>query len=117
MNDDVHNLLHALVASGQEIGLQVAAYIDGQLVVDTWAGLADPATGRPVDGETLFTSWSTTKGFAATCVHILAERGLIDYDAPIAHYWPAFSAHGKGAATVRHALTHAAGVPQLPPQT
>src|SRR5450755_4361758 len=110
MNELIHALLEELVASGQEIGLQVAAYVDGDLVVDTWAGLADPDTGRRVDGETLFTSWSTTKGFVATCVHILAERGVIDYDAPIAHYWPAFAAHGKGRATVRHALIHAAGV-------
>jgi len=72
INDDVHHLLQDLIASGQEIGLQVAAYVDGQLVVDTWAGLADPDTGRMVDGETLFTSWSTTKGFAATCLHLLA---------------------------------------------
>jgi len=106
-----------LVDSGQEIGLQVAAYVDGALVVDSWAGVADSETGRAVDGDTLFTCWSTTKGFVATCVHILAERGVIDYDAPIAHYWPAFAAHGKERATVRHALIHAAGVPQLPPQT
>ena len=117
LNDEIHQLLQSLVDTGQEIGLQAAAYVDGHLVVDTWAGLADPATGRLVDGDTLFSSWSTTKGFAATCVHILAERGLIEYDAPIARYWPEFAAHGKGAATVRHALTHTAGVPQLPPQT
>lgn len=117
MNDEVHQLLQELVDTGQEIGLQVAAFVDGELVVDTWAGVADPDTGRLVDGDTLFTSFSTTKGFVATCVHILAERGVIDYDAPIAQYWPAFAAHGKGAATVRHALIHAAGVPQLPPQT
>jgi CubicO group peptidase (beta-lactamase class C family) len=117
MNDEIHQLLQDLVDSGQEIGLQVAAYVDGKLVVDTWAGLADGDTGRQVDGETLFSSWSTTKGFVATCVHLLAERGVIDYDAPIAQYWPEFAAHGKGTATVRHALIHAAGVPQLPPQT
>jgi CubicO group peptidase (beta-lactamase class C family) len=117
MNDEIHQIIEDLVASGHELGLQVAAYVDGRLVVDTWAGVADESTGRPVDGDTLFTSFSTTKGFAATCVHLLAERGVLDYDAPIAHYWPEFAAHGKGHATVRHALTHAAGVPQLPPQT
>ncbi len=117
MNDEIHQIIQDLVVSGQEVGLQVAAYVDGQLVVDTWAGVADEATGRPVDGETLFTSWSTTKGFVATCAHILAERGVLDYDRPIAYYWPEFAAHGKGAATVRHALTHSVGVPQLPPQT
>src|SRR5258708_7004505 len=117
MNDEIHEILQDLVDGGQEIGLQVAAYVDGELVVDTWAGVADGDTGRLVDGETLFSSWSTTKGFVATCVHILAERGVIDYDTPIARYWPEFAAHGKGRTTVRHALTHAVGVPQLPPQT
>src|SRR3712207_3905665 len=69
----VQQLIDALVESGEEIGLQVAAYIDGELVVDAWAGVADEASGRPVDGDTLFTSWSTTKGFVATCVHILSD--------------------------------------------
>jgi CubicO group peptidase (beta-lactamase class C family) len=117
LNDLVHAVLQQLVDTGQELGLQAAAYLDGRLVVDTWAGVADPATGRPVDGDTLFTSWSTTKGWTATCLHLLAHRGQVDYDAPIARYWPEFAAQGKGRATVRHALTHATGVPQLPPQT
>lgn len=58
----VQQLIDDLVESGEEIGLQVAAYIDSELAVDAWAGVADEATGRPLDGDTLFTSWSTTKG-------------------------------------------------------
>src|SRR5262249_21606899 len=96
------------------IGLQVGAYIDGEPVLDAWAGVVDEVTNRPLDGNTLFTSWSTSKGLVATCVHILADRGLLDYDAPIATYWPEFAANGKATATVRHALTHMVGVPQLP---
>jgi len=65
INERIHSLLEELVASGQEIGLQVAAYVDGALVVDSWAGVADSDTGRRVDGDTLFTCWSTTKGFVA----------------------------------------------------
>lgn len=114
LNDRVQALINILVESGQEVGLQVAAYVDGELVVDAWAGIADETTGRPVDGATLFTSWSTTKGFVATCLHILADRGLIDYDAPVATYWPEFAANGKEAVTVRHALTHMAGIPHMP---
>jgi CubicO group peptidase (beta-lactamase class C family) len=114
LNDRVRRVLEGLVASGTEIGLQTAAYVDGELVVDAWAGVADEATGRPVDGGTLFTSWSTTKGFVATCLHLLADGGLVDYDEPVAHYWPEFAVHGKGAVTVRHALTHRAGIPQMP---
>lgn len=114
LNDIIQPLIDDLVLSGEEVGLQVAAYVDGELVVDAWAGVADEVTGRPVAGDTLFTSWSTTKGFVATCLHILADRGQVDYDAPIATYWPEFSANGKEQVTVRHALTHTAGVPQLP---
>lgn len=114
MNERVQRLLDKQVASGEEIGLQAAVYIDGELVVDAWAGVADEATGRPVDGDTLFTSWSTTKGFVATCIHILADRGQLDYDAPVATYWPEFAANGKAGVTVRHALTHRAGIPQMP---
>lgn len=110
----VQQVIDDLVDSGNEIGLQVAAYVNGELAVDAWSGVANQATGQPVDGDTLFTSWSTTKGFVATCLHILADRGRVDYDAPIARYWPEFGAHGKEAATVRDALTHRAGVPQMP---
>lgn len=114
LNITVQQLLDDLVASGEEVGLQVAAYVNGELVVDAWAGIADETTGQPVTGDTLFTSWSTTKGFAATCLHILADRGQVDYDAPVAIYWPEFAANGKAAITVRHVLTHTAGIPQMP---
>jgi CubicO group peptidase (beta-lactamase class C family) len=114
-DDAVREVLEGLVASGREVGVQVAAYLDGRLVVDAWAGLADEASERAVDGETLFTGFSISKGITATCVHVLADRGFLDYDAPIAEYWPEFAAKGKGKATVRHALTHRVGIPQDPP--
>ncbi len=113
-NTQVRLFLEQLVADGEELGLQVAAYLDGRLVIDAWAGVADETTGRPVDGNTLFTVFSTTKGIVATCIHLLADRGLLDYDAPIATYWPEFAVNGKARATVRHALTHQTGVPQMP---
>jgi CubicO group peptidase (beta-lactamase class C family) len=114
LNTRIQQLLSGLVESGAEVGLQVAVYLDGELAVDAWSGVADEATRRLVDGDTLFTSWSTTKGFAATCIHILADRGQLEYDAPVATYWPEFAAHGKEAVTVRHVLTHSAGVPHMP---
>ena len=55
-------------------------------MIDCWAGLADPATGRTVDGDTLFNVFSVTKAVTATALHIQAERGLIDYDATVATY-------------------------------
>ncbi|UCE11007.1 MAG: beta-lactamase family protein [Candidatus Thorarchaeota archaeon] len=114
LNDCVQELLDRLVASGEEIGLQVAAYVDGELVVDAWAGVTDEASRHAIDGNTLFTSWSTTKGFVATCLHILVDRGLVDYDTTVAMYWPEFSVSNKDKITVRHVLTHSAGIPHMP---
>ena len=112
---EVQAVLERLVQDGPEIGLQVAAYLDGELVIDAWAGLIDPAGRRPVDGQTLFSASSTGKGIAATCIHLLAERGQIDFAAPVAQYWPEFGANGKEGVTVRDVLTHRAGVPYPPP--
>ena len=97
-----------------EVGLHVAIYQDGELVVDTWGGIADPTTGRKVDGDTLFPVFSVTKAVTATALHIQAERGLVEYNKPIAYYWPEFAAHGKDKATVTDALSHRSGIPQMP---
>ena len=105
-NAVVQKAIDDAIGAGREVGLQVAAYKDGKLVVDTWGGVADPASGRKVDGDTLFNVYSVTKAVAATALHVQAERGLVDYDAPIVKYWPQYGAHGKGRTTVRDALTH-----------
>ncbi|MGD9891899.1 MAG: serine hydrolase domain-containing protein [Dehalococcoidia bacterium] len=110
----VQTLLNELTESGGERGLQVVAYVGGECVVDAWSGSADPDSGRVVDGDTLFTVFSVGKGIAATAVHILAARGLLDYDEPVCRYWPEFRVNGKAAITVRQVLTHTAGIPQLP---
>lgn len=96
------------------MGLQVAAYLRGELVVDVACGLADPTTGRAVDAETLFNVFSVVKPVTATALHIQVDRGLVEYERPIADYWPEFAANGKGTATVRDALTHRTGIPQMP---
>jgi CubicO group peptidase (beta-lactamase class C family) len=114
-NAAVQAVLDRLVAEGSEIGIQIAAWLGDRQVVDCWAGVADPATGRPVDADTLFNVFSVSKAVTATCVHIQAERGLLDYDAPLAAYWPEFAAAGKEAVTVRHILSHTSGVLRMPP--
>ncbi|HCV00143.1 MAG TPA: serine hydrolase [Dehalococcoidia bacterium] len=114
INDRVRLALEELIGSGVESGLQVAAYHHGELVVDSWAGLADVQAERPVDGDTLFTSFSCTKGVTATAIHMLVDRGVLSYDEPIANHWPQFAQRGKQNATIRHALTHRVGVPQMP---
>ena len=115
INSRVQKVLQDLIRDEGDIGLQVAAYLDGKLVIDTWAGLADETSRHPVDGNTLFTSFSISKGITSTCIHILADRGLLDYDDPISDYWPEFAARGKEKATIRHALTHRVGIPNDPP--
>jgi CubicO group peptidase (beta-lactamase class C family) len=110
----VQRALDNATGNGGEVGLQVAAYLDGKLIVDAWSGIADPQDLRPVDGDTLFNVYSVTKAVAATALHILAERGYIEYDAPVSRYWPEYGANGKAATTVRHVLTHRACVPQMP---
>jgi CubicO group peptidase (beta-lactamase class C family) len=97
-----------------EVGMQVTVYHDGQPVVDAWGGIADETTGRKVDGETLFPSFSVIKATTATALHIQAERGLIEYEKPIAEYWSEFAANGKAKATIRDALSHRLGIPYMP---
>jgi CubicO group peptidase (beta-lactamase class C family) len=75
--------IERLVESGAERGLQVAVYRHGEPVVDAVAGVGDPTTGRPVTSDTPFFSYSIGKGVASTVVHILAERGVLDYDSPV----------------------------------
>lgn len=110
----VQRAIDEAVAQGREAGVQVAAYLRGKRAIDAWGGVADESTGRSVDGETLFNVYSVTKAVAATALHIQVARGLIDYEAPVARYWPEYGASGKQATTVRHVLTHRAGVPQMP---
>jgi CubicO group peptidase (beta-lactamase class C family) len=111
----VQQAVDEAVSKRGEIGVQVAAYHRGRLIVDSWAGLADRRTDTPVDGGTLFNVFSVTKGVTATAVHLQAERGRLEYDAPMATYWPEFGANGKETVTVRNALTHCTGAPQMPP--
>jgi CubicO group peptidase (beta-lactamase class C family) len=113
-NGQVQIVLDELVAEGSELGLQVAVYRAGKLIVDAWAGLADEASSSSVDAETLFNMSSCGKGVAATCLHILADRQLVSYDAAVADYWPEFGAHGKQGITVRHVLSHRSGIPRTP---
>lgn len=113
-SNNVDDTIARLIAEGREVGVQVAAYLDGKLVIDTWGGIANTDTGRLVDGNTLFNMFSVTKPFAATALHIQVARGLVSYDARVADYWPEFGVNGKEPTTVRDVLTHRAGVPQMP---
>jgi CubicO group peptidase (beta-lactamase class C family) len=93
-------------------GASVAVYHRGRLVVDMWGGFRT-AVGEPWERDTLAMCWSTTKGVAATCVHVLADRGQLDYDERVAAYWPEFAQNGKGDITVRQVLSHSAGLHRI----
>lgn len=90
-------------------GGAVCVYHQGQKVVDLWGGARD-AAGQPWQRDTLAVSFSTTKGVTATLLHQLVGAGKIDYDAPVAEYWPEFAANGKADISVRDLLTHRAGL-------
>lgn len=93
-----------------DVGAAVCAFHKGRKVVDLWGGVADPDTGAPYDANTLQLVFSSTKGATAAVAAILAERDLIDFDAPVADYWPEFAAAGKESITVRDLLSHRAGL-------
>jgi CubicO group peptidase (beta-lactamase class C family) len=96
-----------------ELGAGVTVTLDGETVVDLWGGWADAARTRPWERDTLVNVWSTSKGPTSLCAHILADRGLLDFDAPVAAYWPQFAAAGKESVLVRHLLSHRAGLAGL----
>ena len=94
-----------------DLGAGCALYVGGRAVVDLWGGLADKATGRVWDRDTLTLVFSVTKGVSAICAHMLVERGDLDLNAPVTKYWPEFGAEGKEATTVRDVLSHRTGLP------
>ncbi len=94
-------------------GGALAVYVDGQPAVDVWSGWADRRGQLPWTADTAPMVFSATKGMAATVIHRLADRGLIDYDAPVSEYWPEFGANGKAALTVRSVMGHNAGLSGL----
>lgn len=93
-----------------EIGASFCVYRHGRKVADLWGGHADAARTRAWDQDTLVNVWSTTKGMMALCVARLTDQGLLANDRPVADYWPAFAANGKGAVTVAQLFSHQAGL-------
>jgi CubicO group peptidase (beta-lactamase class C family) len=94
-----------------EIGAGFSLYVDGQKMVDVWGGTADQRSSTPYDENTLQLVFSTTKGPTAACANLLAQRGELDVDLPVAHYWPEFAQAGKERLPVRYLLCHKAGLP------
>lgn len=107
----VHEAFAANFHKQGEVGAAFHVLLDGEPVVDLWGGAADAAGTRPWQPDTLVNVWSTTKGWLALAMHLLADRGLLDFEKPVTAYWPEFGAHGKERVLVNHLLTHTSGLP------
>jgi CubicO group peptidase (beta-lactamase class C family) len=93
-----------------EIGAAVAAYWRGEKVVDLWGGRRTPYGDAPWNEDTMVVVMSTTKGLSAMTLAVANARGWLDYEAPVARYWPEFAQNGKARVTVRQLLAHEAGL-------
>ena len=102
--------------AGREVGASLTVIHAGETVVDLWAGYANAAHTRTWERDTLVNVFSTTKLVTAVCILLLADRGRIDLDAPLAKYWPEFTSHGKHKILVRQVLSHTAGLPRFTPR-
>ncbi len=96
--------------AGTDVGASVAVLVGGEPVVDIWGGYVDEARSAPWERDTLTNVWSTTKTMTFLCALMLADRGELDFYAPVARYWPEFAAGGKGGIEVRHLMSHTAGL-------
>jgi CubicO group peptidase (beta-lactamase class C family) len=100
-------------AEGKETGVCVAVSHHGKLVVDLWGGFADRAGEQPWQRDTIVNMMSCSKAVTAMCIHLLADRGQLDVDQPVAKYWPEFAAAGKAELPIRFILDHRAELPFL----
>ncbi len=100
----------ANLASGADVGASCCITVEGETVVDLWGGYADEARTRPWEKDTIVNVYSTTKTMMALTALLLADRGELDFDAPVARYWPEFAANGKAGVKVSHLMSHSAGL-------
>jgi len=108
--EGVRTALSESLDKGTDVGASVAVYLDGEPVVDIWGGFVDPDRSAPWVADTLTNVWSTTKTMTFVCALMLADRGELDFHAPVARYWPEFAAGGKERVEVRHLMGHTAGL-------
>jgi len=106
----VSDALAANLDSGLDVGASVSVFVDGVAAVDIWGGHLDEERTVPWERDTITNVWSITKTMTALCALILADRGELEFSAPVARYWPEFAAGGKSSVEVRHLLGHTAGL-------
>jgi CubicO group peptidase (beta-lactamase class C family) len=111
--EGVRDAFEANFERGLEVGAGLCVHVDGRKVVDVYGGSFDEAGTAAYGPDALQFVFSSTKGATAACAHLLAQRGLLDFDEPVATYWPEFAAAGKGDMPVRYLLSHQAGLPAV----
>jgi CubicO group peptidase (beta-lactamase class C family) len=109
----VREAFAALFDDPQERGAALCIQIGGETVVDLWAGSMDRDGTEAWHTDTILNLFSCTKTFTAVTALQLVAEGKLDLDAPVARYWPEFAANGKARVSLRHLLSHRAGVPAL----
>jgi CubicO group peptidase (beta-lactamase class C family) len=106
----VRAALEASLDAGTDVGASVAVFQHGEPVVDLWGGFADAARTASWERDTITNVWSITKTMTFLCALMLADRGELDLQAPVATYWPEFAEAGKEKVAIRHLLGHTAGL-------
>ena len=106
----VREAFEANFASGADVGASFCATLEGETVVDLWGGFADAAQTKAWQKDTIVNVYSTTKTMTFLTALLLADRGELDFDAPVAKYWPEFAANGKADIKVSHLMSHSAGL-------
>jgi len=109
----VRSALAQNLDSGEELGASLVLDIDGDIVIDMWGGFCDEARTIPWGEHTITNVWSSTKTVTSLAALMLADRGELDVDAPVARYWPEFAAAGKQDIRVRQLMSHSTGVSAL----
>ncbi len=108
--ESVRGAFAANLDSGADIGASFCATHEGKVVADIWGGWADEARTRPWEENTIINVYSTTKTMTALTALLIADRGELDFEAPVAKYWPEFAANGKAEIKVKHLMSHSAGL-------
>lgn len=106
----VRDVFDASLASGADVGASYCATVEGETVVDIWGGHADEAKTRAWEKDTIVNVYSTTKTMTALTALLVADRGELDFDAPVSRYWPEFAEGGKADVKVSHLMSHSAGL-------
>ncbi|KAK9741670.1 hypothetical protein RND81_03G121000 [Saponaria officinalis] len=110
VEDKLRKLLIDLGNAGKILGIQVCAYKDGEVIIDTAAGLLGKCDPRPVQPDSLFPVFSVTKGIVAGLLHWLVDKRKLRLDENIANIWPEFATNNKENIKVHHVLNHTSGL-------